>query len=110
MGMDWNAPKCRKENDMSDEDWKNFDPWVVFDSDSKLEWLLPQPLRYYVCEDSDGTWFVCDRVIDCPLQGTQTKTRGNTIRRFYELFNRKIPIGVELPQAVPGVSHHGYKR
>jgi hypothetical protein len=92
----------------SSEDWKSYVPWVVFDSDSKLEWLLPQPLRYYVCKDPDGSWFVCDRVQDYPVEGTQTKTRGNTIRRFYELFNREIPIGVEIPQAVRGVSHHGH--
>jgi hypothetical protein len=94
---------------MSDENLKNFEPWVVFDSDSHLEWLLPQPLRYYVCKASDGTWFVCDRVHDIPVDGTQAKTRGHTIRLFYELFKREIPIGVEIPQAMPGVSHEGHK-
>jgi hypothetical protein len=89
------------------ENLNAYEPWVVVDI-SKREWLLPEPLRYYVCHDSNnGTWYVCDRSQDNPVAGTHAQTRPNTIRQFYKLFNREIPVGVEVPKAQAGVSHQG---
>lgn len=61
---------------MSDQDWKNKGPWVAVDPSSKREWLLPQPLRYYIVEEQETRhWFVCDRWTDLPVPDTESKTR-----------------------------------
>jgi hypothetical protein len=94
-------------NIMNDSSRK-LEPWVVVDPHFKREWVLPQALQYYVVEDRDkGTWFICDRWADIPVPGTESPTRGETIRRFYKWCGREIPEGTTLGHAPAGVAHHG---
>lgn len=86
--------------------WQTYPPWIVFDPDTKTEWVTPQTLRYYVAF-VDGKWFICDRFNDLAVDGTEADTRAKAIRKFYELSNRPIPDGWRLPQPVAGTQHNG---
>lgn len=93
---------------MEETKYKLKGPWVVLDPVFKREWVLPQPLRYYVVEDRQhGTWFVCDRWTDLPVPSTETSTRPEAIRRFYEFCNRQMPEGTRITRALAGTAHHG---
>lgn len=42
-------------NDGKDySDWQTDPPWVVFDAQTKMEWVTPETLRYYVAHDGSG--------------------------------------------------------
>lgn len=83
-------------------------PWVVVDPLFKREWVVPEPLRYYVVESRQtGKWFICDRWTDEDVPNTEARTRDEAIRLFYEVCNRPMPDGVTIGQPLPGVAHHG---
>ena len=93
---------------MNDSAWQQREPWVVVDSDLKREWVVPQPLQYYVVEDRrTGTWFICDRWTDLAIHGTEAPTRPEAIRRFYKWCKREMPEGAAIARAMTGVAHHG---
>jgi hypothetical protein len=93
---------------MSDTPSRNLEPWVVIDSDSKREWVLPKALQYYVVEDEiPGRWFICDRFTDSPVPSTNASTRAEAIRLFYKWCSREMPLGRTIGDAPPGVAHHG---
>jgi len=93
---------------MNDTEYQNREPWVVVDPDFKREWVVPQPLQYYVVEDRKaGTWFVCDRWTDLAVHSTESPTRAEAIRRFYKWCKREMPEGATVPRAMSGVAHHG---
>jgi hypothetical protein len=83
-------------------------PWVAvdLDPDSKREWVFPQPLRYYVVEDTTGTWFICDRWPDHAIPDTKARTREEAIRLFYRWCRREMPEGETVGRSARGVSHH----
>ena len=92
---------------MNDSERK-LEPWVVVDPGFRREWVLPQALQYYVVEDRrTGKWFICDRWTDTPVPGTETATRPETIRRFYQWCNREMPEGTTIGRASAEVAHHG---
>jgi hypothetical protein len=87
----------QQDKTMDDSTWQKREPWVVVDPDFKREWLLPQPLQYYLVEDkATGTWSVCDRYLDIPAFYPAARTREQAIRRFYKMFKRPIPTGHKL--------------
>lgn len=86
--------------------WPSYPPWIVFDPETKTEWLTPKTLQFYVTKVDDG-WFVCDRFADTPVAGTEARTRADAIRKFYALNNRPLPEGKSVPQAVPGTQYSG---
>ena len=88
--------------------WQNRDPWVVVDPLFKREWVLHQPIRYYVVHSEDrDEWFICDRWTDGVVHGTEAKTRAQSIRLFYKWCNREMPDGEPMPHVMSGVAHHG---
>jgi hypothetical protein len=85
-----------------------YPPWSVFDPAGKLEYVLAEPLRYYIAKNKDtNTWFICDRWTDTPLHGTQAETRTKSIRLFYEWCKRKMPAGLQFEPPVEGTLHDG---
>lgn len=93
---------------MNDTSWQNREPWVVVDPDLKREWVVPQPLQYYVVESrTTGMWFICDRWTDSVVPGTEAPTRPEAIRRFYSWCKREMPEGTRIGRALAGVAHHG---
>lgn len=84
---------------------KNRAPFTVSDSVYHREWLLPNPVRYYIAQTEEG-WFACDRITDMEVPGTGASTRKEAIRLFYKLRDRSIPEGDDLP-VPPGV-RRGY--
>jgi hypothetical protein len=91
---------------MDASNWVKREPWVVVDPDFKREWLLPQPLQYYVVNDrTSGLWSVCDRYTDLMVPNTEAKTREQAIRRFYKLFNRPVPAGFKLSKLPVEIAH-----
>ena len=91
---------------MSESHWQASPPWVVFDPDTKTEWVTPQTLRYYVA-NVDDKWFICDRFKDLAVPGTEADTRAKSIRLFYKLNNRRLPTGWDIPRPVKGTKHCG---
>jgi hypothetical protein len=95
---------------MNDEELSDkmptYPPWVVFDPDTKHEWVTPKTLRYYVAHVR-AEWFICDRFKDLAVHGTESDTRAKTIRKFYKLMNRNIPEGWDIPRAVKGTKNCG---
>lgn len=78
--------------------WNKREPWVVVDPDFKREWLVVQPLQYFLHQDKDTQkWFVVDRDMDLYLQRTEANTRSTCIRRFFKLIKRPVPNGTPLP-------------
>ena len=92
-------------NEVNESDWQNSPPWVVFDPDTKAEFLTPKTLRYYVAKTD--MWFICDRFTDTVVPGTESNSRADSIRLFYEIQKREIPDGWRIPTAVKGTSHSG---
>jgi hypothetical protein len=77
-------------------------------TESKREWLLPQPVKYYVVHDpKKDVWFVCDRWTDLAVHETESATREETIRKFYKWCNREMPDTTPVPYPMPGISHRG---
>ncbi len=79
-------------------------PWVANDLVFKREWVLPEPLRYYVVRDREaGTWFICERFGDVAVPGTLAKTRDAAIKAFYKWVRREIPddVPIETPSVRP---------
>jgi hypothetical protein len=83
------------EEDLKDN-WFNREPWIVQDPGFQREWLVPEPLRYYLTQDGNGEWSVCDRWLDIP-EGVPQPTREKAIREFYKRMGREIPSGTKLP-------------
>lgn len=84
--------------------WQN-PPWVAYDLKFKYEWLLPDPLRYFVVRNkASGDWFVCERSGDLAVPGTHAGTRDDAIRAFYKWAGREIPqdVTIEKPDKKPG--------
>ncbi|MDQ8188647.1 hypothetical protein, partial [Pelagicoccus sp. SDUM812002] len=79
------------------DQWKSREPWVVQDPDHKREWVMEQPLRYYIHQNKEKEWRVIDRWYDL-AHGDTHKTRGAAIRAFYKSMDRKIPTGTKLPE------------
>ena len=95
------------ENQRNESKYNPKGPWVVLDPDFKREWVIPQPLRYFVVEDRKrGTWFICDRWTDFAVPNTEAPTRPEAIRRFYKFCNREMPKGTPISRALPGTEHH----
>lgn len=93
---------------MNDSSSRKLEPWVVVDPEFKREWVLPQALQYYVVENKGtGKWFICDRWTDTALPGTESPTRSETIRRFYQWCKREMPEGTTIGRAAADVTHHG---
>jgi hypothetical protein len=86
---------------------RRIEPWVVVDPELRREWVLPQALKYYIVEDSAGMWHICDRFTDTFVPGTESRTRAETIRRFYQWCERQMPVGTPIGRAPAGVAHHG---
>lgn len=104
------AQNCEAEMTDNDEDrshWQTYPPWVVFDAQTKTEWVTPETLRYFVAYTDARGWFICDRFRDEVVEGTQAESRMKAIRRFYEIRGRKIPHGWEAPAAYEGASYNG---
>lgn len=91
-------------NEMNEE--SKSPPWVVFDPDTKAEFVIPKLLHYYVA-NVGGKWFICDRLGDTIVHGTEADTRAKAIRLFYELNGRPIPEGWRIPNPVKGTEHTG---
>jgi len=92
----------------TESDYQNMEPWVVVDQFWKKEWLLPQPVRYFIVQSkATGEWSVCDRWTDLIVHGTESKSRADSIRLFYKWCKREIPDGIAIDRAMPGVAHHG---
>jgi len=87
-------------------DWRTYPPWVLFDPDTKAEWVMPETPRYYVA-NVKGTWFICDRFPDVAVNGTESKSRADAIRKFYRIQNRPMPEGWSVPHPVKGTQNHG---
>ena len=85
--------------------WQTSPPWVVFDSQTKAEWVTPETLRYYVAHTDK--WFICDRFTDTVVHGTEAESRVKAIRRFYEIQKRQLPDGWSIPAGYKGASHDG---
>jgi hypothetical protein len=85
---------------------QTYPPWIVFDPDTQHEWVTPETLRYYVAHVGEK-WFICDRLKDLAVHGTESDTRTKAIRKFYKLNNRTIPDGWDIPRAVQGTKHCG---
>lgn len=82
---------------MSNELERRSAPWNVVDPDKLREWLLPQPLKYYITQDAKTKeWFVCDRDLDLGIPQTRSLNRAVAIRRFYKWCNRPMPEGTTL--------------
>lgn len=85
------------------------EPWNVVDPDYSREWLVPQPLKYYVTQEAKtGEWFVCDRTLDLAVPGTRSQSRAVAIRRFYKWCGRPMPAGTTIvtPKALtPQYTH-----
>lgn len=92
---------------MDDSSWKNREPWVVVDPDFNREWLLPEPLQYYVAKGKSGNWFVCNRWLDIPVPGTDSPTGEEAIRQFYKWCERPLPTGEKLPKLPVRVANQG---
>ena len=76
----------------------------MVDADFRREWLLPEPLQYFVVKDKQsGLWSICDRNTDLMVSDTEARTREQAIRKFYKLFNRPVPVGESLAK-VKGVA------
>jgi len=88
------------------EGWQTYPPWIVFDPDTKHEWVTPETLRYYVAHVG-AKWFICDRFKDLAVHGTESDTRAKAIRKFYAQKNRKIPDGWDIPRVVKGTKNCG---
>ena len=88
--------------------WQKREPWVVVDPDFKREWLLPQPLQYYVVKDkTTGLWSVCDRYLDLMVPTTEARTREQPIRRFYKWCKRPVPVGETFSKLKVKIAHQG---
>jgi len=95
-------------NDATDHsDWQTYPPWVVFDAQTKTEWVTPETLRYYVAYTDTDKWFVCDRFEDSVVHGTEAESRIKAIRLFYGIKKRKIPDGWSIPATYNGAQHDG---
>ena len=93
---------------MNELDANESGPWVVMDPDFKREWVVPQPLRYYVVESRQtGEWFICDRWTDAVVPDTEARTRKEAIRLFYVVCKRPMPECVSIGQPLHGIAHHG---
>jgi hypothetical protein len=98
----------QKVTKLIESSYRKKEPWVVVDPDFKREWVVPEPLRYYVVEDRKaGTWFICDRWTDVAVPETDGRTRTDAIRRFYKWCKREMPEGTSIAHTLAGVSHHG---
>lgn len=85
---------------------KNSPPLVLFDPDTKAEFLMEKtPLHYVAC--TDGEWFICERDTDTVVPGTLTKSRAETVRKFYDSVGRPMPEGWRVPNPVNGTNHNG---
>ena len=46
-------------NDESEHSgWQTYPPWIVFDPDTKTEWVTPKTLKYFVAKVRDNGLFV----------------------------------------------------
>lgn len=88
------------------KDDTSFPPWIVFDPDTKAEFVTPHLLRFYVAHVNDR-WFICDRFSDTMVHGTESDSRAKSIRLFYQQNNRQIPDGWTIPHPVKGTEHGG---
>jgi hypothetical protein len=88
---------------MPDDKWSSCGPWIVQDPDYKREWLVPQPLQYYVHRKADGQWIVVDRWTDLAV-GDAHRSRNGAIRAFYKWEGRKMPTGEALSKT-PAPNH-----
>ena len=86
--------------------WKEREPWIVQDPESQREWLVPQPLRYFVHRNNQDEWMVIDRWNDIPLNGKLHTSRNKAIREAYKAFGRKLPTGEKIPEC-PNANHIG---
>jgi hypothetical protein len=95
---------------MTDEslesDMKTYPPWIVYDPDTKAEFVTAKTLRYYVAHVKEE-WFICDRFTDRVIPETISNARAEAIRKFYKLNDRPIPEGWRIPSAVNGTEHTG---
>lgn len=86
--------------------WNEREPWVVLDPDYLREWLVPQPLRFFLVQDQNsGLWSVCERWGDLQVPDTESQNRAVTIRRFYRWCGRKVPEGTTIKPPLPGAQH-----
>jgi hypothetical protein len=93
-------------DNFDDSSWLRREPWIVVDPDFKREWLVPQPLHFFLVEDKEsGIWSVCDRRLDIPVHGIQAPTREKAIRMFYDWCKRPVPKGRPIPKPMDGVNH-----
>lgn len=93
---------------MDDSRWQKREPWVVVDPGFKREWVLPQPLKYYVVKDKDtGLWSVCDRNVDLIVPATEAKTREQAIRQFYKWCERPAPTGTRFSKLGVRIADQG---
>ncbi|MGH7980221.1 MAG: hypothetical protein ACREE6_12675 [Limisphaerales bacterium] len=93
-------------NGVDATEWQYSPPWIVFDPDTKAEFVTLNVLRYYVVRIGDE-WFICDRFNDLAVPGTKAKTRAKAIRLFYELNKRPMPEDWNVPATVNGTDHDG---
>lgn len=85
---------------------QTYPPWVLFDPDTQHEYLFEETPHFVVVEGK-GEWFVYQRGLDMKIPGTESKSRAETIRKFYEAVGRPIPEGYHLTQPVKGTRHTG---
>ena len=85
------------------DSWRDREPWAVQDPDFMREWLVPEPLRYYVYHNSDKGWTVIDRWSDFAVVDYKF-TREAAIKSFYAGFNRPIPVGTIIKE-IKNVNH-----
>jgi len=85
-----------EHEDALKKSWLNREPWIVQDPFFKREWLVPDPLRYYLFKNNNDEWCVLDRWMDLGV-GKPQSTRNKAIREFYKMIGRKIPTGQPLP-------------
>lgn len=63
--------------------WRKQPPFVVIDGVYGREWVLTEPLSYYlVLDERTGEWFVNDRDSDFEVPETRAKSRKSAIGRF----------------------------
>jgi hypothetical protein len=91
------------------EEWtipQTYPPWVLFDPDTKHEYVFEHTPHFAVV-NVEGEWFVYQRGTDAIVPGTQSQSRADTIRKFYEVKGRPMPEGTQVPPAVKGTKHTG---
>ena len=89
---------------MTDTHMHNREPWIVQDPDFKREWLLPEPLQYYLYNPKPKEWVVINHWWDMQV-GKAYPSREKAIREFYKLqTTRRIPPYRKLPLS-PNANH-----